>query len=439
MTSFDRFERNLPDLLEALAAPRRPDYAEDLFTRTAATRQRPGWSFPERWLPVSALSRSLAGVPRVPWRIGALVALLVVASLLAVLVAGALLNRTPPPYGPATNGRIVFIDTAGRLVTGDLATGTSTIVVEQPGSGSPIYAQDGSRIAYLQRASASAPTADLMVVAGDGTNVRKLSEQPIVGPQYVGWSGRGDRILVVDGASQLLMFDSTRTGPPVNLSGQLGLGRAAVGLGFNFRSTAAFQPPNGDEILFLSQTGGDVLKVVRPDGTGLRTLLDGQSSPVAYTQLAGAEWSPDGSQIVVMLEFPGQPDRLHIHVLNADGTGLHPISAALNDRLAGQNSPLWSPDGTRIAFQNWTGHASDDGQDYHPIGIADVVSGTVDYVGPTNLNGYVSWEWSPDGSSILEVPQDGSGTILVIDASSGAITTAPWKANQPISWQRVAR
>lgn len=438
MTTFERFERNLPDLLEALAAPRRPDYADELFARTAASRQRPGWTFPERWLPVSALTRSLAGVPRVPWRIGALVALLAVAALVAALVAGALLNRTPPPYGPAANGRIVYVDDAGRVVSGNLTDKTSQIVTNQPGSAFPLYSQDGGRIAFVRLASSSAAVFDLVVVGADGSNLTQLNLQPIVNPQYIGWSGRGDRILVVDGANQMLLFDTARTRDPISLSDQLGLSVASVGPGYNFRSTAAFRPPVGDEIMFVSQADG-VLQVVRPDGTGLRTLIDQQSSPIAYSRLAGPEWSPDGSRIVVMLEFPGQPDRWHTHVLNADGTGLRPLHPSLNDEFAGQNSPLWSPDGSRVAYQNWTFHATDDGQDYHPIGIADVDAGTVHDVGPTNFNGYVSWEWSPDGNSILEVPQDGSGTILVIDATTGAITTAPWKSDQPISWQRIAR
>ena len=35
MTSFDRFERTLPELLEELAAPRLPEYADALFARSA--------------------------------------------------------------------------------------------------------------------------------------------------------------------------------------------------------------------------------------------------------------------------------------------------------------------------------------------------------------------------------------------------------------------
>jgi WD40-like Beta Propeller Repeat len=438
MRSFDRFERNLPDLLEALAAPRRPDYAEELFARTVASRQRPGWTFPERWLPVSALTRSLAGVPRVPWRIGALVALLAVAAVAAVLVAGALLNRTPPPYGPASNGRIAYVDGTGRLVTGDLSTGTSKVVVAQPGSGSPIYSQDGRRIAFLRPSTTSAAMSNLVVVDADGSNLTQLDLNGIINPQYIAWSGRGDQILVLDAASRMLLFDTLRSGDPVALSDQLGLGQVDIGPGgYNFRSSAAFRPPLGDEILFVASAGTGTLMAVKPDGTGLRTLLVTTTS-VPYIRVRAAEWSPDGTQVVVLLSLPSTPEQSRAYVLNADGTGLHPLSSLSVDPIGDQNSPRWSPDGTRIAFQYWLRHTDGTMEDFNPIGIVDVATSAPHRgVGQTFPNGFTSWEWSPDGKSILEVPGDGSGDILIVDAATGETTTAPWTATQPISWQRV--
>ena len=53
----DRFQQELPDILTAIAAPRMPDYVDDLLAQAAATRQRPRWTFPERWLPMGAIAR----------------------------------------------------------------------------------------------------------------------------------------------------------------------------------------------------------------------------------------------------------------------------------------------------------------------------------------------------------------------------------------------
>jgi len=57
MTAFDRLPVELPDLLTDLAAPRIPDYVDEVPAVTAATRQRPRWTFPERWLPMAVIPR----------------------------------------------------------------------------------------------------------------------------------------------------------------------------------------------------------------------------------------------------------------------------------------------------------------------------------------------------------------------------------------------
>ena len=48
MTTAQRFEHELPELLADLYVGGMPDYRDDLLRRTGATRQRPAWSFPLR-------------------------------------------------------------------------------------------------------------------------------------------------------------------------------------------------------------------------------------------------------------------------------------------------------------------------------------------------------------------------------------------------------
>ena len=120
MTSFDRFEQRLPDLMTDLAAARVPDYFDDLLQQAARTRQRPAWSSLERWLPmgVTALSpvsnraRSFAGLA-----ILALVGLLVAAGLFAYV--GAQPQRLPAPFGPAGNGLMYYASGDGDIYSVD--------------------------------------------------------------------------------------------------------------------------------------------------------------------------------------------------------------------------------------------------------------------------------------------------------------------------------
>ena len=442
MISFDRFERSLPALLDDLAGPRLPDYANDLFARTAATRQRPGWSFPEGWFFMSALARRLAGVPVLPLRIGVAVALLLITAIVGVLIAGSLTTHRPPPFGPAGNGQIVYVDSSGRIVAGELGSGTSTVLIANGRNLQPVYSQDGTQFVFLRSARF---LFDVVVASADGSNVRTISPSPIAQPAYLGWSPRGDQLLVYDSqrgsqGQSLLLFDTTKAGPPTDLSAQLGVQVQDVGLGYNFRSTAAFRPPTGDEIVFVAGSAHDTLMAAKADGSGVRTLLDPASSPIDYLTVHGAEWSPNGSMLVVMLTLPAYPDHNVPFLLDADGTNLRPLSALSLDPTTDTNSPLWSPDGGRIAFQYWTRHLTgDDGganEDFHPLQIVDVASGRLLAAGPTSSNGF-SWSWSPDGTKLLAVV-GGTSDVLIIDATTGLYETAPWKASESGDWQRVA-
>lgn len=448
MTSFDRFERSLPSLFDELAAARIPDYTDDLLAQTAATRQRPGWTFTERWLPMSVISRRFAAVPRIPWRLGALVALLAVAALVAAIVAGALNNRVPAPYGPAQNGRIAFPDGQGRVLVGDPATGVTTILVNGTDNSDPLFSQDGSRVVYLHHVSAT--TVDLVVAPVDGSRAVTLNPKPIANPNYGGWSPDGATFLIVTYGKDLVAYDTAASGEPRNLSKALKLGRVDVGLGYNFRSSQAFRPPAGTEIL-ASVSSGARLVAVDSDGSAVRPILDRATSPVPFTRLKGAEWSPDGSRIALLLEQAPNSQRWHGYVMNADGTGLKPLGDLGANPLGDQNSLLWSPDGKHLAYQYWIHDAVGGGQQSHPIGIFDVASGSTRDVGPTATNGFSTWDWSPDGTSILEVPQDGSGDVLIVNAATGRSQTAPWSVTPAdaatagdwchdcVSWQRTAR
>ena len=50
---FDPFERRIEAAIHEIAADRQPDYLDDVFRLTAGLAQRPGWTFPERWISVN--------------------------------------------------------------------------------------------------------------------------------------------------------------------------------------------------------------------------------------------------------------------------------------------------------------------------------------------------------------------------------------------------
>jgi len=455
MTTFDRFENRLPALLDELAVPRLPDYGDDLFARTAATRQRPEWTFIERWLPVSTFTARLVAVPAPRWRFGVLIALVAVAALIATLIAGSIINRRPPPYGPAANGGIVFTDGRGRLVLGDLETTQTRVLADVRDASFPLVSLDGARVAFFRPAAgAGGAYFDLLVVGTDGSALTQLTADPIFSPTYAGWSAHGDKLLIVDRAGRMFLFGTTQAGAPVELSKVAKVGPVEIGPGFNFRSDTAFRPPNGAEILFAT-SNEERLMTVRPDGSDKRTVVEASMfGPTAHVR--AGQWSPDGSTVLFLagsMNSRGE-EEWHPYLANADGTGVHPLSDGTSGDGFSVNSPLWSPDGSTIAFLYWT-RAADDGVDVHPIGVVDVATGKLHDVGSIAY-GWVSWEWSPDGTSIIGLPAaepkeddcsslvcvpklGGPSDLVILDVTTGASAVAPWPAEHPIGLQRVAR
>jgi len=91
------------------------------------------------------------------------------------------------------------------------------------------------------------------------------------------------------------------------------------------------------------------LYVINADGSGLRPVADATSAGSFASEPA---WSPDGNWIAFNSlpdsSRPGGPTNPSgIYLVHPDGTDWHRISPTATDN---DQSPAWSPDGTRIVF-----------------------------------------------------------------------------------------
>jgi Tol biopolymer transport system component len=434
MTSFERFENRLPAMLDELAVPRLPDYADDLFARTAAMRQRAEWTFPERWLLVSAITRRFAFAPRVPWRVGIVLALLSAAAIIGLLIAGSRPSRVPPPFGPASNGVIPYIAN-GNLFIGDLTTGTTRLLVDGSADmGLPQFSPDGTRLAYIQLApDTGVQSINIFVARSDGSDVRTITPHPIVDAvwKWIGWSPDSRRIAVVntvDGINQLDLFDASGSGSVERIA-------AAAGL-----TALAFRPPEGREILFRgtrdsSGTPAYGLYVMNADGSNVRRLAEPAVADDTL-DLTSATYTPDGSRIFYNRwtsdASAGEAGCCQLFVMNADGSDQHKFIP--NPGNAWDGDAKVSPDGTWVAF--W--HNLNDAPNHGVFVIRADGTGPLIETGPP-ISGTAHWVWAPDSSKILMYVNDLSNSpAYLLNPSGGAWATTPWNQDNDIDWQRQA-
>ena len=187
-----RIERQLPQILADLGAGSSPDYTEIILARTAAARQRPGWVFPERWLPMSAITQRMAAAPHVSWRALVVLALLVLALVSAVLYAGSQQRHLPAPFGPAANGVIPYVSN-GDLYVGDPITGESRLLVGGPEDDAlPQFSPDGTRLAFKRDVgTTSIKPIDIYVVGADGSDPTQITPEPIWDSKSISWTPDG--------------------------------------------------------------------------------------------------------------------------------------------------------------------------------------------------------------------------------------------------------
>jgi hypothetical protein len=265
---------------------------------------------------------------------------------------------SPQPIVPHANGQILF-----RIGGGDGPSWTDTIQPDGTGrrtfippeeySSNKTWSPDGAQLAYVDLAVGGSKSADgyphfaIMVADADGSNARELSRGVNDRwPPWLTWSPDGTQIafssLPPDDPSDNCIPGGDFMCPTdiyvMNVDGS-GIHRITND------PMAEFQPiwsPDGTRIAFVRQTDAT------SSATGVFVMdADGSNRmEVAVTDEGSnfsPSWSPDGSQLVFSSI---RNEDWQIDVVNADGSGEHPILA----HRGAVGGSVWSPDGRLIAF-----------------------------------------------------------------------------------------
>jgi Tol biopolymer transport system component len=155
---------------------------------------------------------------------------------------------------------------------------------------------------------------------------------------------------------------------------------------------------NGRLAYTLERDGAWQLFTMRPDGTDIRQLTNfrrpqGTGSPA---------WSPDGTKIAFDNDRTGDAE---VWTINADGSGLERIT---HDPKTSDGSPAWSPDGSRILFERYSPRTDN----------TAIFAINADGTGMSRLTGArVTHErprFTPDGSKVVYTALGASGGICEI-------------------------
>lgn len=163
-------------------------------------------------------------------------------------------------------------------------------------------------------------------------------------------------------------------------------GVVLLGLVSILSASAAFPGKPGRIVFVRDRPAG--IYTMNASGGDVRLVLSGEALSVG-----GPVWSPDGTRIAFVGEAPSDPPSENvtftINVVNADGTGLRRVTPVPSGALG---RPSWSPDGRWIAYST----GQDGEATIHVINLDD--SRDAQLTQPS-LSAE-SPAWSPDGSRI---------------------------------------
>lgn len=427
MTADRRFERDLPEQLRGIYLQPMPDYRDDLLGRTAATPQRPAWTFPGRWLPMSVVTSRVATASPVRWRMVAVLALLIVAIAAAtVLVVGSQQRKVPAPFGPAANGAVLY-SWQGDIYARDTLTAEPRLLVGgETNDVAPSYSLDGTRFLFVRDLGGNRK--EVWVARAHGERPGRIGG-PYTDCCWFDWSPAGDVVAVAHTEDGVDVIDIVRSD---------GSGSTRVDVGFP-AGFPTFRPADGSQLLFRGRQvdgKGWAFYLANADGSNPRRLaLETGAGFGSDSDFLDPAWSPTGDRLAysVIDQLPDAPggrgERIHIATVSPDGTVVEEHRLTAEARVEAEFAPVWLPAGDGIVHRRF------DGVGEEAWMAAASGGGTPKDLGVSAGSG-LPLTISPDGSRVLALNTN-DYTLSAIDLATGTVEKH-FSANDAVSYQRLA-